>query len=170
PDGSMENMSLSSQSCFRVLSIQGHPNDKRRSLLFYGLKCNRPPMLLHPYRMGNRQPLPRTLAHLFGGKKRVEDPAMDLLGNARPGVGNTHLGPRASMACAHGDAAFPALPCADDIANRMRCIDNDVEEGLIHFSRETGNLREVGIKVQHHLRRILPLVAGDGDGALKALV
>src|SRR5205814_1432548 len=53
-----------------------------------GLEADATPVLLHDDRVGDRQPLPRPLAHRLGREERVEDARAHGRGDAAAGVGD----------------------------------------------------------------------------------
>src|SRR6476619_6043934 len=99
-------------------------------------------MLLDHHGVRDGEPLAGAASDRLGGEERLEDPLACPLGNAAAGVLDTDLGPVVYAARRDGDDALGARPLAAHVGNRVRGVDQQVEDYLVELAGQTGNERQ----------------------------
>src|ERR1051326_3275660 len=145
---------------------QRQPNDKGCSLAGLRFKGNGATVLVHDHRMRNRDTLARSFAYALRRKKWIKHPPARGFGNPRAGVANANFRPVTLTLRADGDCAFGSTSIARNIADRVRRIDDDVQNGLVNFARQTLDLRQIWIEFSNHFGDVFPFVAANRQRAV----
>ena len=116
------------------------------------------------------QALARALADFLGGEERIEDALLDVRRHAAARVADLDDGPFAVGARLHADLALALAAVADHVADGVRGVDHHVQHHLVELRRRAVHRGQVGVEIHLDLGHVLPLVAGDGNGALDGAV
>src|SRR5690242_19757218 len=104
-------------------------NVKASAFTYLALEPDLPAMFLADHTVGQRQALPRTLTHFFGGEEGVEYAGPNGFGNTGSAVSDGNLGHLAFVARANSDGSFlPAV--AHHIFYGVSGIDDEIENDL----------------------------------------
>src|ERR1035437_7472314 len=124
----------------------------------------------HDGGVGQSQSLSRPFPHRFGREEGLKYPRAHGFWYSHSGVGNGDLDP---VLVAHGgdhNLSFTLRTVSHGLPNRLRRIDQEVENHLVELAGVAEHQRQVGSKTRFHVSNILPLIARYCDGGIDRLV
>src|SRR5262249_42327931 len=131
----------------RLAPADGQANEERRAGAGPALEAEVAAVAIDDRRARQREALAGAAAGFFGGADRVERAAADRVGDPAAGVGDRDQdGAWVLELRADRDRAAPAA-VLDDVADRVRGIDNQVEEHLVELAdvaHHIGDVAELG--------------------------
>src|SRR5215467_3616295 len=151
-----------------LVGFERQANEKGSAPTRLGFEPDLAAVFLDNYGVRYGQPLPASLANVFGGEEWVEDARPDVGRNAATGILDGDFGPGVDPSAAYGDFAFPAVVC--DFRDGVSRIHQQIENDLVELAGEARNQAHVGRKFYVEVGDILPFVAGNGDRRLDRLV